>query len=121
MVNQDLERGFKFADAFFCGACRGSPSQIDVMRRAGEEEKVCGSQSISKFISHGCCDRGQGKVYRSSIHQANHSPTTSLRLRAERKRRGWWLAALWLSWLGAGGQIVKRGKDLEALMAPTAR
>ena len=52
MVNQDLERGFKFADTFFCGVCRGSPSQIDPMRCAGEEEKVCGSQSISKFISH---------------------------------------------------------------------
>lgn len=51
MVNQDLERGFKLADAFFCGVCRGSPSQIDSMRCAGEEEKVCSSQSISKFIS----------------------------------------------------------------------
>lgn len=50
-VNQDLDRGLKFADAFFCGVCRGLPSQIDSMRRAGEEEKVCSSQSISKFIS----------------------------------------------------------------------
>lgn len=115
MVNQDLEWGFKFADAFFCGVCCGSPSQIDWMRRAGEEEKVCGSWSISKFISRWCCDRGQGKVYRSSIHQASQSPTISLRLRAERQRRegagGWQFIRRITAFLGSEERKGSGGSD----------
>lgn len=67
MVNQDLKRGFEFADALFREVCRGSPSQINSLCRAEEEEKVCGSRSISKFISCLCHSRGQQKVHRATF------------------------------------------------------
>lgn len=49
------------------------PSQVNLMRHPGEGGKGCGSKS--EFISRWRCDRGQGKVCRSHVHQANWSPT----------------------------------------------
>ncbi|KAI5232332.1 Dynein Heavy Chain 8, Axonemal [Manis pentadactyla] len=48
MVNQDLKRGFEFADALFREVCRGSPSQINSLCRAEEEEKDFGAEKTNK-------------------------------------------------------------------------
>lgn len=58
---------------------------------------------------------------RGRFVQACPSPMTFPRLRAERQEREGLAAGSMVAFLGEGRQVRKRGKDLEALMAPTAR
>lgn len=92
MVNQDLERGFKFADAFFCGVCRGSPSQIDLIRRAGEEERSVALRVLASSFHADAAAEARGRFTEAAFIKPASRPQhpSGLEQKTEEGGAGGW-------------------------------